>query len=222
MSIQASVILDEAAALLLDKAHRTWTADDLLSYLNEAMRTTAGAKADFYVVENPTMLVEGIVQDLPSDGIVLIDIPRNTYQLNSGGVNRPRVITQVDKTLLDEVNRFWPSGTQESVVEHFTFDPRNPRRYAVFPPNDGTGLVDLVYSATPPQIMYSAEELVVPDSYQTALLNFVMGKAYLVNSKRQDLAKSNGFMAQWGQLLGLKAQGQAAIGPKVSSEPGTA
>ena len=150
MTIQASTILDSVSGTLLDTAERTWSADEKLGYLNEAMRATAAARpADFYVVENPLTLVAGVIQNLPVDGILLIDIPRNS----DGG----RIITQVDKGLLDEANRFWPAGTQEAVVEHFTFDPRNPRRFVAYPPNDGTGVVDLVYGAVPPQIMYAAE-----------------------------------------------------------------
>lgn len=213
MSIQASTILDEAAVTLLDVAGRTWTPSDLLGYLNEAMRVTAGAKPDFYVIEAPVTLAVGVIQMLPADGITLVDVPRNT-----GG----RIVTQVDKTLLDESNRFWPAATKQAQVEHFTTDPRNPLRYTVFPPNNGAGVVDLVYSAVPPQIMYAAEELPVLDSYQSALFNFVLAKAYQKNSKRQDLSKSSGYMAQWGQLIGLKASGQAASASKVAAQPGTA
>lgn len=212
MSITAATILDEAAVTLLDVAHRTWSASDLLGYLNEAMRVTAGAKSDFYVVENSVQLVSGVTQHLPTDGNVLIDIPRNT-----GG----RVVTQVDSGLLNESYRSWPAATKVPQVEHFTEDPRSPLQFKVFPPNDGNGFVDMVYSATPPQIMYAAETLPVRDVYQAALFNFVVGKAYQKNSKRQDLAKSNGYMGQWGQLLGLKAQGQITSSPRVSAEPGT-
>jgi hypothetical protein len=211
--ILASTILDSASTTLLDTAHRTWTSDELLGYLNEALRATALVKADFYVVETPLALVAGVKQVLPGDAVALVDVPRNS----SGG----EIITQVDKTLLDESNRFWPSGTAEATVEHYTEDPRNPRRFVVFPPNDGTGIVDVIYGAVPPQVMYAAEEMTVPDAYQSALTNFVLSKAYAKNSKRQDLSKSAASMQAWGQALGMKSQTQIAIAPRVASEPGT-
>lgn len=212
MSIAATTLIDSVSSTLLDTANRTWSRDELLGYLNEALRTTALVKPDLYVVEGPVALLPGEVQVVPGDGVALIDVPRNT-----GG----RVITQVDKTLLDEASRFWPAGTQEAVVEHFTADPRDPLRYIVFPPNDGAGIVDLVYGAVPPEIMYEAEDVPVNDSYQTVLINFMLSKAYQKNSKRQDLAKSGAYMSQWGQLVGLDAQSQLAILPKVNSAPGT-
>ncbi len=211
--IDAATILDEAAVLLLDTAHRTWSEDELLGYLNEAFRKTALVKAtDFYVVEFQLNLVAGVQQNLPGDATALIDVPRNT-----GG----ETITQVDKTLLDESNRFWPTGTPEATVEHYTADPRNPRRFTVFPPNDGTGIVDVIYGAVPPQIMYAAEELAVNDSFQSPLLDFVLARAYQKNSKRQDIARAAAYMQSWGQALGMETQTAIAAMPKVASEPGT-
>lgn len=216
--IQASTILDSVSRTLLDTAERTWTADEKLDYLNEAMRATAGARpADFYATETPVLLADGVIQTLPADGILLIDIPRNSETSPNPG----RIVTQVDKGLLDEADRFWPRGTKQAEVEHFTFDPRNPRRFVCYPPNDGTGIVDLVYGAIPPQIMYPAEELPVPDNYQTPLEQFVLAKCYAKNSKRQDLSKSAAAMQAWGQTLGLDSNAIAAASTKVAAEPGT-
>jgi hypothetical protein len=210
--ILAATILDEAASQLLDKNHRTWPADDLLGFLNEALRATAFVKPDMYTVEGFITLKAGVLQALPDDGLALISITRNA----SG-----RIITQVDKDLLDESNRFWPQGTQESDIEHYTADSRNPRRFTVFPPSDGTSSIEVLYGAVPPELAYDTDEMSVPDSYQTALVSFVMGKAYEKNSKRQDLTKGAQFRQQWGQLLGLKSQAQVAVAPKVAAQPGT-
>ena len=211
MTITAATILDEAAELLLDTAHRTWSAESLLTYLNEALSATALVKHDFYTVQNFVTLDAGVLQAIPDDGVGLLDIVRN-----SGG----RVITQVDKSLLEEANRFWPAATQETVIEHYTADPRNPRRFQVFPPSDGTSSVEMLYGATPPQIMYPAEEIPVPNSYHSPLLDFVLAKAYSKNSKRQDLAKSAALMQDWARLLGATSQSQIATSPKVASSPG--
>ncbi len=194
MTIQAATVLDSAATTLLDVAHRTWSADELLDYLNEAMRATAAARpTDFYVVEDSITLAVGVIQNVPADGIVLIDIPRNT-----GG----RIVTQVDKGLLDESDRYWP-------------------RFVSFPPNDGTGIVDMVYGAFPPQVMYAAEDLPVIDSYEPPLINYVIAKAYAKNSKRQDVAKMTTHMQMWGQALGLDASSISAAASKVAASPGT-
>lgn len=212
MSILASTILSSVATTLLDGAQRTWGEDEKLNYLNEALRATAAVHNDFYVVALPFALAVGEEQSIPGDGVGLIDVPRNT-----GG----RVVTQVDKGLLDESNRFWPAATKQSVVEHFTFDARNPRRFVVFPPNNGTGIVDLIYAATPPQVNYTQETIDVQASYEPALIQYVLSRCWAKNSKRQDLVKSGACLQQWGTLLGLDSKTVAAMTPKVAAQPGT-
>lgn len=212
MTISAATILDSVSVTLLDTAQRTWRADEKLGYLNEALRATAFAKPDFYVVQFEFTPAAGEQQSLPADGVAVIDVPRNT-----GG----RVVTQVDKGLLDESNRFWPAATQQAVVEHFTLDPRNPRRFVLFPPNDGTGLLDLIYGAVPPQVMYPEEEIDVAASYETPLIQFVLSKCWAKNSKRGDLSKATACMQSWGSLLGVKSQAQVAVAPKVAAQPGS-
>lgn len=211
MSIVAATILDRAAELLLDTAHRTWPADELLGHLNEALSATAVVKHDFYTVQDFVTLAAGVLQTIPEDGVALLDITRNA----SG-----RVITQVDKSLLEEANRFWPAATQETVIEHFTVDPRNPLRFQVFPPSDGTSSVEMLYGATPPQVMYAAEEIPVPASYQAPLLDFVLARAYSKNSKRQDLTKATSLAQSWARYVGATSQAQLALSPKVASSPG--
>lgn len=211
MSITAATILDRAAELLLDTAHRTWSADELLDLLNEALSATALVKHDFYTVQDFVTLAAGVLQTIPDDGVALLDIVRNA----SG-----RVVTQVDKSLLEEANRFWPAATQETVIEHFTVDPRNPLRFQVFPPSDGTSSVEMLYGATPPQVMYAAEEIPVPASYQAPLLDFVLARAYSKNSKRQDLTKAANFAQSWARYVGATSQAQLALSPKVASSPG--
>lgn len=216
MTITAQALLFDAGGVsttLLDTANRTWSRSELLDYLNESLRATAFVKPDMYTVQDFVTLAIGIVQTLPGDGIAFMGATDNEA---SG-----RIATQSDFGLLQESNRFWPAGTREVTVENYAADPRNPRRYIVSPPNDGTGRLRVLYGAVPPQIMYESEELPVPDSYETALRCFVLAKAYAKNSNRQDLSKTQAYQGQWGQMLGLKSQSQVAVAAQVGSQPGT-
>lgn len=215
MSILASTILDTVATSLLDGAQRTWTEDEKISYLNQALQATAAAKpADFYVVQLAWTLAAGEEQRIPDDGIVLIDVTRNA-------IGAQRIVTQVDKDLLAESARFWPAATRVPGVEHYTFDPRNPRRFTVFPPNDGAGQVELVYGAVPPQVNYSQEVIDVSPAYAPPLIQYVLSRCWAKNSKRMDTAKSAACMQAWGALLGLKSTANLAATPKVAAQPGT-
>lgn len=214
MALAASVILDGAATTLLDQDGISYPRPTLLGWLNEALRATAFVKPDMYVKDTDVALVAGITQELPADAVALINIPQNS--------GTGRVITQVPAKLLDECNRFWPSATRQAAVEHYTSDPRNALRFRIYPPNDGTGSVEMVYGAVPPTIATEDDDIPVKDSYQTALTDFVLGKAYAENSKKGDITKATASMQSWGRALGIKTGAQIALAPKVAAEPGVA
>lgn len=211
MALTAGTITTTAYQTLQDTRKVTWLAPEMREYVNEALRATAFVKPDMFVQQQFVALDQGVVQVLPADGVALFDVTRN----QSG-----RLVTQVDKDLLIEANRFFAAGQQLQQVEHYCADPRSPLRYFVTPPNDGTGYVEISYGAVPPTGTLDADVLSVPDSYEDALVNFVLHRAYAKNSKAQDLTKSAAYRQAWLQALGIKSTGQAAAAPKVSQSPG--
>lgn len=213
MAVSVETILDSVSVTLLDTARRTWLREDLVGYLNEALRATAFVKPDMYPINAFVPVVAGVAQDIPAAGVALIDIDFNEV---SG-----RTITQTDIALLQEENRFWPAATREVDVENYAADPRTPRMWYCFPPNDGTGSVRMTYGAVPAALTGSSgESLPVPDTYQNALTNFVLAKAYAKTSKKQDLSKTQAYMNEWRLALGLKSQAQVALAPRVAQSPG--
>lgn len=210
MAVAVDDILDDVSRTLLDTARRSWPLTALVDYMNEAIRASSSVKPDIYTVRANTPLEEGTLQEIPAGGIALIDIPRNSLQ--SGGEGR--VVTQVDAELLAEANRFWPRATTQSQVEHYTADPRDPRRFQVFPPNDGNGMVEMLYAAVPSAVA-SGETFPLADIYQPAITAYMEAKAYAKNSRRQDLTKAGAALQRWGTLMGLNAKALAAIAPKV-------
>ncbi len=106
--ILASEILATVRKTTLDGAARAYANADLLGFLNEAQRSAAGEKPDFYTVTANFTPVAGEDQVLPEDGVSLFDIPSNTV------ANGGRVVTLVQRELLAEASRFWPRGTRQA------------------------------------------------------------------------------------------------------------
>ncbi|MBP7597684.1 MAG: hypothetical protein KA738_02810, partial [Pseudoxanthomonas sp.] len=77
MAVSVDTILDSVSVTLLDTARRTWSRAELLGYLNEALRATAFVKPDMYPVRDFVTLAAGIAQELPADGVALIDATDN-------------------------------------------------------------------------------------------------------------------------------------------------
>lgn len=215
MPLIASTITNEAALQLVDLDHVTWPEADLLGYLNEGLRATSLVKPDLVTKQEAITLAAGVLQNLPADGIALIAIPRNA-------VGTQRVVTEVDQQLLAEVQRFWPAGTQETIVEHYTVNPTAPRQFDVYPPNDGTGQVIALYGVVPPTLTSVSDTVPVLEIYQQPLVQYVVSRAYAKNTKRQDLTKEAAAMQNWARAIGAKSQAQVAISPKVASQPGVA
>ncbi len=213
MTVAVGPLLDGVSATLLDTARRSWPLHELVGYLNEALAATAALKPDMYPRQEFVVPAEGVTQIIPTDGVALLNV---TYNEVSG-----RIITQVDGGLLDESNRFWPGNTQERDVYHFAVDQRDPRRYSITPPNNGLGSVQILYGAVPPEVTGSSgEDIPISPNFGPILVNYVLGKAYAKNSKKQDLSKSTAYMNQWGAMLGMKTKGQVAVAPRVSSSEG--
>lgn len=212
MTITAGDVTGTARGLLLDAAATTWSDADLLGYYNEGLRATCLVKPDVYTTQASLTLVTGTEQQLPADSTGLVNVIRNTASKS--------VVTQVDQELLMEANRFWPAATVSVDIEHYTVDPRNPRRFLVYPPAANTSAVVTVYGITPTAAAATSDAFPFPDAYQAPLVDYVLARAYGKNSKRQDLAKETYHMQAWGKALGMKAAAQVALSPRVSQSPG--
>lgn len=210
--ILASDITDSVSGTLLDRSHRGWPVADLLVYVNEFLKATAFVKPDMFTVQSFLALAAGTLQTLPADAVGFISADEN---------QTGRTATQCDYDLLQESNRFWPAGTQQAVVENWCVDPRNPRRYIVSPPNDGTGHLRVLYGAVPPAVTATTDNIDIPASYTPAAIAYVLSCCYRKNSKRQDLSKSASCYQEWAKLVGMKSQAQIGVSPKVAAQPGT-
>lgn len=205
-------IADQVRADLVDEDAVTWTEGDLLEDANEAMRLIVLVKPDAYVVTEYVLLTDGTLQTLPVGGQALIDVFENEAS--------KRRVTQVDLELLDETSRFWPAGTESVDVIHYAADPRDKTQFRVYPPNNGYGSVYVTYSRVPDPLTY-ADAIQLGDQYEPAIKMIMMSLAYRRNTQRQDLGKSEAYLRSAYNALGLSAQSQIAIAPKVSESPGS-
>ena len=217
--ILVSVIVNEARGILIDAAGNTWTDDVLIGHLNEFGRLTASVKRDLYTVRATVGLQSGVSQEVtqtevegdPIDVVALLDITRNTVSKRS--------IVQCDKALLDEVNRFWPTDTEETDVENFSVNVKEPFRFYVTPPNNSYGYVEATLGCVPPEVDDLTDVWPVQSMYQAAAVDFVLSRAYAMNTKRQDIVKADFYNKSYGARIGLGAQAQIAAVPKTADPP---
>lgn len=207
MTTTVAVLIADARGTLIDAAAVTFSDTTLVSYLNEAVEATCFAKPDAYTVQASFSLTPGILQELPEGAVALLDI----ISTGSGAM-----VTQVDKALLEAADPRWPSQDAVQTIEHYTADPRNPRRWLNYPPAAAGATVIALYGATPARVAISGS-VPLPDAYVPCLIDFVLARAYAMNSKKQDMTKSAYHRQQWGAALGLKSQAQITNSPRIAA-----
>jgi hypothetical protein len=207
MALTAADIVDDVRGILIDDDFTEWTDQDLLGFVTDAGRLLSNFKPDAYTKREPVPLVAGTEQTLPADGIAILDADENEASR--------RAVTMVDKELLDTENRFWPAGTRQRDVHHWCADPRDPRRFTVTPPNDGTGSLVMVYGAAPPALTSTSDPIVYVDTYKYPLTCFALHRAYAEQSRKGDSAKSQQWLANGLQALGIRSAAQVQVAPKL-------
>lgn len=214
-TLLASSLIADVRRILLDPSPGVqWDDAALLKMLNKGERAICEVKKEAYPVRATLTLAAGAQQALPAGGLVLMDLFENV-------ASGRRARGPVDRQLQDSASLFYPNATQEADVQEWTKDDRDPRRFAVLPPNDGTGQIRALYGALPTAIASVGTAINLEDSYEGALIAFVLATAYAENTERQDLAKSGAYTAEWKALIGLGSQSTVANTAKVAAAGGT-
>lgn len=214
MAILASSIITSVRRVLLDPSPGvTWLDANLLALINEAERAICALKREAYPIRATLTLVAGTWQTLPADGLAIMDLYHNV-------VSGRRAIL-CNRELMDAAAISFPIATQETDVQEWTKDDRDPTRFDVIPPNNGSGQVIALYGATPPAIAAVGNPINLLDIYEQCIKAFVIAQAYAENTDRFDLAKYAAYTSEWKGILGISSQSQVAVSAKVGRQGGS-
>lgn len=183
-----------------------WLDAELLDWINDAQREIVLLKPSANsIVENLVLAVSETKQSLPTGGLVLLDVVRN-----SGG----RAVRRVDKTILDNESPDWHAATGAATVQHYVYDENTPKTFWVYPPQPSSnpGTVQIIYSKTPDNLSSLANNLSLDDVYAGPVLDFVLYRAY---SKDIDFANNMQRAQMHYQAFGL------SVGAKLQLELGS-
>ena len=203
-------LLDRVTRTLQDPDYVRWSKEELIEWFSEAqiaIAKTPGAYSKRAVVR----LKEGTVQSLPADAWELLSITRNVDE--DGVPLTPVRITT--RSLLDAYFPQWHMIAPKPLVENYVYDDRFPKEFSIYPPNDGTGAVELVYAGIPAELTGEDDDLVLDESYAPALVSYAL---YRATSKESDYAPGIQSAASWYQsYLGEIEQNSQARGQTTPS-----
>jgi hypothetical protein len=194
-----------------------WTDAELLKWISDGQRAvvayTAGSSSITYV----HTLTSGTKQLVPTNGHQLLTIIRN---IAADGVTPTRAVRIVSREVLDAQNPDWHTATASTTVQNYIFDLQEPRKFYVYPPNTGTGKIEIVYSVMPQELTSGTDVLVVQDIYQTALFDYTMFRAH---QKDGDFAAGQAIAQNYLQLfmsyVTQNEQGQLSNNPNLQLLP---
>jgi hypothetical protein len=218
MAFTAQKVLQRVVITLLDPNAIRWPTAELVRYLNDGQRDIALVRPDATSTTATMSLAGGARQTLPSAGAKLLEVIRNT------GGNK-RAVRLVDRVILDAQNPNWYNITGVTEIKHYTFDPREPRIFYVYPPAASSNAsVELIYSAYPTDItepsgsaLYTdvTGNISVADIYVNALVNYILYRAYSKDSENtQNATLAASFYQLYQSLLGTELSGTTGVAPK--------
>lgn len=210
-------IIDRVRLVLDDQAGTGWSADELISWVNDACLFVALLRPDACSVNSNMTLAAGAKQSiagLTPVGMRLLDV---VYNVTTG-----RAMRMADRRRIDSAAPTWYGATQAAPTD-YTFDNRDPATFYVYPPSPAGQQVNIVYSRVPVKISsgdVATADLSPADIYMDPIVNYVLFRA---KSKEVEHASDQGAAGAYRQLaetlLGTKGGVDKAFSP-VQNTPG--
>lgn len=203
----AQTIIDRIRAALLDPDSEVWSDEELLEYVSEGERTIPRYKPDAFVQRVTRHLLPGTRQELPSDGLRLIAVPRN---MGTDGLTPGRAILVADIETINREDPDWHTRSQSAEVIEIFYDPMDPKHYYVSPPNNAKGSVEVIYSAVPPKMEDTFSTLSLDDIYADSLFDYGCFRALAKLGLQGDGARAAEHFNRF--VTGLQAQTMSEAG----------
>lgn len=217
MTTTATYVLQQVSQTLQDPDQIRWNHSELAGYLNDGQIEIITKRPDLKTARITFTPVDGAVQQIPSNALALMDVTQNA-------TGRKRALTKVDQLLIEAVQRDWQSLPAATEFVHFMHDPREPRRFLLYPPAKAGGAVVLLCSMYPTPVVQelsfdfapiSFGNIDVPDEFANALRDYILYRAY---SKDAEFGGNAQLSASYFQLfnaaLGAQLQSTATVAPK--------
>lgn len=214
-TLTGTYIIERATDTLQDKDNIRWPRPELLAYINDGQREIALQRPDSTArTEALELAANTTLQQLPPDGIRLIEVTRNLTGIEAAP---GRVIKLTAREVLDQQTPNWHQTPAVTEVRHYIFDIRNPKKFYVYP-RPGAGVsVEIVYSATPADLLLESSVISLDDIYANAIIAYVIMRAY---QKDEDYARNAdaaaAFYAMMSQSMGARTQADAGLSPNAN------
>ena len=211
-TIKVVDVIARASIILQDTAATRYANANLLKFFNDGQREVVLHRPDANITTETFACANGSKQELPAAALRLVEVIRNV---------NGNAVTQVDRAILDRNLPNWHETLAGAKgIEHFVYETVNPKNFYIYPKGiSGTHSVEIVYSTTPANIAisnFSTDTTVIglDDVYGNCLIDYVLYRAYQIDSDEGNLQRSGVHFQAFAQSLGIKTKADAAASPR--------
>lgn len=206
-TITGTAIFDKASAITNDLAHVRWISSEALGWINSGQRQTVLFRPDASTSNAAFTLAAGTKQSIPAGHLRLIDVPRN---------GDGRVVRIIDRGELDRLDPDWHTA-DAAPTRHYTYDPRDPKHFYVYPPAVADATVELIGSVAPVDLAALTDPITLDDIYEGPLIDYLLYRLFSKNGKGADPGKAQAYLNAMATALGAKVQVDAAAAPNTGA-----
>jgi hypothetical protein len=153
----------------------------------------------------------------------LLDITRNVLSSSN-----KKVVRVVARSVLDDQRPSWHSETESANIQHYTYDPRHPKQFYVYPPATNTAELEVIYADAPGSHALSESDLdpdgsnteviKLDDIYLSPITDWILYRAYSKDAEygANEQRAASSFQT-FNAAIGTKTQVDAAVTPNPAS-----
>jgi hypothetical protein len=207
-AIKVVDLISRVSITLQDQTYVRWPQQELLDYLNDAQRQITLFRPDAQSVSTSFACVNSAKQTLPSDGLRLISIIRNT---------NGRAISRVDRPIIDvQLPNWFDVEAGSDGVKHYIYDALDPKVFYVYPKPVDSHEIDIVYAISPAEITISdfdtdTQVIALDDVYANAIMDYMLYRSYQKDSEFTNLNRATVHYQSFQNSLGIKSQADGAL-----------
>lgn len=224
-------IVTRADVILQDNNVR-WPASELLYWLNDAYRAIVMLRPDANMMSGTFVCAAGTRQELDKEtGGFPTALRLRAVVRNMATTSSKRAIRLVQRSVLDDQRPGWHGETGTVDIQHYIYDPLNPKEFYVYPPATSLAEVEVVYSSVPTQhkigdngiateadIKGSTVVIRLDDIYVNPILDYVLYRAYAKDAEyAANAQRAQGHYAAFTSALGASTEADAATAPQDDS-----
>ena len=207
---------------VLQDTNIRWPRTELQNWMNESYLAITLARPDANAKTGSFTCATGTRQVLSSEfpsSLRLLDVTRNLA--TSSGY---KVIRLVARSVLDDQRPAWHAETGTTAIQHFTFDPRQPKEFFVYPPATTAAEIEVVYTDSPGATTLTESQLdpagsdatviLLDDIYMSPMIDWILYRAYSKDAEYgANEQRAQAAYGAFNAALATKNQVDSAVSP---------